>query len=170
MTWYEVLGVTPSIRQEDLKTVYRSLAKATHPDRNPDDLAAEERFKRISQAWAVLGDADKRALYDLDLAEGRIQGTPRAEPPRAPYRKQYGTPPPAPPPDPAVEAARQAREQTRGWSEASRLREQKARQAEVERAIRTADAMRAQAREREAEARARAAEELEEKLRKLREA
>jgi len=164
MNLYRVLGVPSSISQRELKTVYRRLAKATHPDHNPDDPEAHERFKRISEAWAVLGDVDKRALYDLDLAEGVAR--PGAGPLRAPFRSHAGSPPP-PPPDTAQETSR-LREQVRGWSKEARAREARRRTQEVEAAIRTANEMRDRARKREAEAREKAAAELEEKLRKLR--
>ncbi len=164
MTLYQVLGVPPSIPQRELKTIYRRLAKATHPDRNPDDLEAHERFKRISEAWAVLGDVDKRALYDLDLAEelSRQAGRPL----RAPSRRRPRQPAP---PTEAEQATSHLREQVRGWSQEARTREAQRRQQEIEAAIRTADEMRERALKREAEAREKAAAELEEKLRKLRE-
>ncbi|HEY1987013.1 MAG TPA: molecular chaperone DnaJ [Terracidiphilus sp.] len=62
--YYEVLGVTRDASDQELKSAYRKLALKYHPDRNPGDHAAEERFKQASEAYQVLGDADKRAAYD----------------------------------------------------------------------------------------------------------
>ena len=62
--YYAVLGVDRKASQDQIKKAYRKLARQYHPDRNPGDKAAEERFKQISQAYDVLGDADKRKEYD----------------------------------------------------------------------------------------------------------
>ena len=62
--YYEVLGVGRDASDNDLKRAYRQLAMQCHPDKNPGDKAAEERFKQISEAYAVLSDPDKRAQYD----------------------------------------------------------------------------------------------------------
>jgi molecular chaperone DnaJ len=62
--YYETLGVDRSVSESDLKKAYRKLAMECHPDRNPDDPAAEERFKEVSEAYAVLSDSDKRARYN----------------------------------------------------------------------------------------------------------
>jgi DnaJ-class molecular chaperone len=61
---YEVLGVAPKATEAQIKSAYRKLARKHHPDVNRGDKQAEERFKEISQAYHVLGDAKKRARYD----------------------------------------------------------------------------------------------------------
>ncbi len=62
--FYETLGVDKKASQADIKKAYRKLAKKYHPDANPGDKAAEERFKEISQAYDVVGDPEKRKQYD----------------------------------------------------------------------------------------------------------
>lgn len=62
--FYEVLGVSRTATDQDIKSAYRKLALKYHPDRNPGDKAAEERFKEAAEAYAVLADGDKRARYD----------------------------------------------------------------------------------------------------------
>ena len=62
--YYEVLGVSRDASDQELKSAYRKLALQFHPDRNPGDHAAEEKFKVASEAYQVLSDADKRAAYD----------------------------------------------------------------------------------------------------------
>ena len=62
--YYEVLSVSKDCGDQELKTAYRKLAMRYHPDRNPDNPEAEERFKQASEAYQVLSDPDKRAAYD----------------------------------------------------------------------------------------------------------
>ena len=62
--YYEILGVERSASVEEIKKAYRRMAVRYHPDRNPDDPRAEERFKEASEAYAVLSDPEKRARYD----------------------------------------------------------------------------------------------------------
>jgi len=62
--YYEVLGVDRSVSAQELKSAYRKLAMQFHPDRNPGDQTAEEKFKEAAEAYEVLSDADKRARYD----------------------------------------------------------------------------------------------------------
>jgi molecular chaperone DnaJ len=68
--YYEVLGVDRSADAEALKKAYRGLALQFHPDRNPDEPVAEEKFKEASEAYAVLSDPDKRRAYDRFGFEG----------------------------------------------------------------------------------------------------
>jgi molecular chaperone DnaJ len=62
--YYEVLGVSREANDQELKSAYRKQALKYHPDRNPGNHAAEEKFKEASEAYQVLSDADKRAVYD----------------------------------------------------------------------------------------------------------
>jgi len=77
--YYEVLGVSKDTDERTLKKAYHKLALQFHPDKNPGDKAAEEKFKEASEAYGVLADADKRAHYDRfghapDLAQHGAQG------------------------------------------------------------------------------------------------
>lgn len=62
--YYEVLSVPPDASRDEIKKAYRRLALETHPDKNPGDPRAEERFKKINEAYGVLSDSKKRAQYD----------------------------------------------------------------------------------------------------------
>ena len=62
--FYRELGVAKNATQDEIKKAYRKLAKQYHPDRNPDDKVAEDRFKKISAAYSVLSDTEKRQRYD----------------------------------------------------------------------------------------------------------
>jgi curved DNA-binding protein len=62
--YYKILGVEKTASQDDIKKQYRKLAKKYHPDMNPNNKRAEDRFKEVSEAYEVLGDADKRKKYD----------------------------------------------------------------------------------------------------------
>ena len=76
--YYETLSVSPEASAEEIKKAYRKLALETHPDRNPGDLRAEERFKKINEAYGVLSDPAKRAHYDqyrrIGYQPGRTMG------------------------------------------------------------------------------------------------
>ncbi len=75
--FYKDLGVASDASAEEIKKAYRKLARELHPDANPGDAAAEERFKRVSEAHSVLSDADKRKEYDETramFAGGRFRG------------------------------------------------------------------------------------------------
>ena len=69
--YYEILGVSPDASPEEIKKAYRKLAHAHHPDKNPGDTSAEERFKDIGEAYAVLSDAEKRESYNRFGTTGR---------------------------------------------------------------------------------------------------
>jgi molecular chaperone DnaJ len=71
--YYEVLGVGKQASDQELKAAYRDLAKRFHPDRNPDDPGAEEKFKECSEAYSILSDAQKRAAYDR-YGHAAVQG------------------------------------------------------------------------------------------------
>ncbi len=62
--YYEILGVSKSATEEDIKKAYRKLAIQYHPDKNPGDKAAEEKFKEATEAYEVLKDPQTRARYD----------------------------------------------------------------------------------------------------------
>jgi len=62
--YYEILEVTRTATDTEIKSSYRRLAMKFHPDRNPGDQLAEEKFKEASEAYAVLADSKKRGLYD----------------------------------------------------------------------------------------------------------
>src|ERR1700689_2784871 len=62
--YYEVLGVVKNSSADEIKKSYRKVAMQYHPDRNPGDKAAEEKFKEAAEAYEVLSDTDKRARYD----------------------------------------------------------------------------------------------------------
>lgn len=63
--YYQVLGLDKEALDEDIKKAYRRLALECHPDHHPEDPDLEERFKRVTEAYSILGDADKRRVYDL---------------------------------------------------------------------------------------------------------
>jgi curved DNA-binding protein len=68
--YYKTLGINRSATKEDIKKAYRKLALKYHPDQNKGDKAAEEKFKEINEAYAVLNDPEKRKQYDMFGAEG----------------------------------------------------------------------------------------------------
>jgi len=62
--YYEILGVAKTASQDEIKKSYRKLAFQFHPDRNKDDPKSEEKFKEAAEAYEVLGDPEKRKIYD----------------------------------------------------------------------------------------------------------
>ncbi|WP_174300142.1 DnaJ C-terminal domain-containing protein [Caulobacter sp. S45] len=82
---YTELGVARTASPEDVRKAFHKLAKTHHPDRNPDNKSAEERFKRISAAFDIVGDPEKRAKYD----RGEIDADGREAPPQG-YRPGPG--------------------------------------------------------------------------------
>lgn len=93
--YYQVLGVDEGASAEEIKKAYRRLARAYHPDRNPDDPEAEERFKAVQEAYGVLSDAQKRKAYDRarrdPFASGRFQGGGfRGAPQDVPFEDLFG--------------------------------------------------------------------------------
>ena len=71
---YEILGVKRDATREEIKKAYRKLARELHPDRNKDNKNAEERFKKVSAAYAVLSDNEKKKLYDEYGVDGLRDG------------------------------------------------------------------------------------------------
>jgi DnaJ-class molecular chaperone with C-terminal Zn finger domain len=77
--YYKILGVERSASEDEIRKAYRKLAMKFHPDRNPNDKQAEERFKEINEAYQVLSDAKKRAHYDRlgsDYSNWQQRGAP----------------------------------------------------------------------------------------------
>ena len=72
--YYEILGISKGASESDLKSAYRKLALKYHPDRNPNNAEAEERFKEASEAYSVLSDAEKRRAYDTYGHQGVSSG------------------------------------------------------------------------------------------------
>src|SRR5512138_410538 len=73
MAFYETLGVKRDASADDIRKAYRKLARKHHPDVNPGDKGAEDKFKEISAAYEVLSDAEKRKSYD-EFGEESMRG------------------------------------------------------------------------------------------------
>src|SRR4030095_4403965 len=86
--YYEVLGVSRNATEQELKSAYRKLALQYHPDRNPGDHTAEEKFKEINEAYGVLSNSESRSRYDRfghagvgsSRVAARAEGAPRPAP------------------------------------------------------------------------------------------
>ncbi len=78
MNYYDVLGIGPKARPAEIKRAYRKLARQYHPDLNPGDRTAEDRFKRATEAYDTLSDPQRRKAYDLQLqmGGGGVHGAP----------------------------------------------------------------------------------------------
>ena len=81
---YSVLGVAKTAKPGDITKAYRKLAKKLHPDLNPGDKAAEEKFKKITAAYGIIGDEDKRGRYDRGEIDASGQETPQQR-----YYREY---------------------------------------------------------------------------------
>ncbi len=79
--FYDILGVRSKASQKEIKSAYRKLARKLHPDHNPGDKRAEDRFKKVSEAYDVLGDKKKREQYDLVGHRAWKAGAKQAPPP-----------------------------------------------------------------------------------------
>lgn len=88
MDFYQIMGVSKDADAATIKKEYRKLVKEYHPDTHPGDEQAAERFKQIAEAYAVLGDDEKRKLYDQELAAAGVkkrQNSSRKESPNKPF-------------------------------------------------------------------------------------
>jgi DnaJ-class molecular chaperone len=81
---YSVLGVSKTAKPEDITKAYRKLAKKLHPDLNPGDKAAEEKFKKVTAAYGIIGDEEKRGRYDRGEIDASGQETPQQR-----YYREY---------------------------------------------------------------------------------
>ena len=89
---YDILGVPRTATADEVKTAYRTLAKKYHPDRNPGDKAAEEKFKEVTAAADVLTDPKRRSLYDEFGADSLRSGFDPAKAEQYRQWKQHGAP------------------------------------------------------------------------------
>lgn len=92
MDYYAELGVARTASPDEIKKAYRSLARQTHPDRNPGDKEAEDRFKRVQEAYETLSDPAKKHAYDFRGVGGSRQHPRYRRPPRQDRRQAGGNP------------------------------------------------------------------------------
>lgn len=89
--FYELFGLSPTATAAEIRSAYRRLALRWHPDRNPGDAVAEEQFKRLNDAYQILGDAERRRQYDLLQGYAATGQAPPVARPRDPaYRPRPG--------------------------------------------------------------------------------
>lgn len=88
LNYYEILGVSSAATSEEIKRAYKKLAVRYHPDKNPDNAEAEDRFKQINEAYQVLSNAEKRSKYDFILEYGHIAYTAFEQKTQAPPERK----------------------------------------------------------------------------------
>ncbi|MBY0450612.1 MAG: DnaJ domain-containing protein [Cyanobacteria bacterium] len=105
--YYLVLQLEPFVGLDEVKAAYRKLARQYHPDVNPGNPEAEDRFKQINEAYEILGSADKKAMYDQSLQRLMDPNRAKQKHPDSPPGKptQSATPPPSPSSTPGASAA-----------------------------------------------------------------
>ena len=109
---YDVLQVSRSASPEQIAEAYRKLAKQYHPDWNPNDPDASKRFKRVTKAYDVLNDPERRAKYDEKLARRERAANTAPEPPPAPEENTGQANPRQAEPHPEQQRAENATHQT----------------------------------------------------------
>lgn len=96
--YYEILGIKETATFEQIKSVYRRLSMIYHPDQNKDLPGGEDHLKKINEAYEVLGDPEKRAIYDNQLNEEKLaqdaemnylKNTSRNEPNESAYKNDF---------------------------------------------------------------------------------
>ena len=90
--YYEILGVSKNATADEIKKAYRTLAFKYHPDRNPGNAEAEEKFKQISVAYDVLGDEAKRRQYDMGGYSERAYNNAQSQQYQRQYQYTYSNP------------------------------------------------------------------------------